>query len=376
MSCKLNLYENQKIDTTKEPLFFGCARNTQRYDKNKYEQLANLSLEMQRLFWIPEEIKLIEDDAEFKTSATIAEVNILTKQLQKLVMLDSLQGRTPLMIFGQLTTNPEFEACLLEQEYFEARIHSRSYSYIIEKVYSKNPGLIFNDTWNNTELRKEIDTITREYNKLYEMVIEYLYMQNKGIEPSTKFINELKEYIFLSLVSMNILEGIRFYMGFAAIWAINEFSQKFMGIGRILQLIARDENKHLAFTQLLIKILKRDNNFKDIWTKIIPKVYDMYWEASEEEIKWADVLFEKGDILGFNKEIGGQYIKFLTNWRLQSIGLKPIYPEVKENPLRWIGKYVNLHNTEKALQESEEIDYISNPVKDEKVDYKNIFINL
>jgi len=372
MKCKLNLYENQKIDTTKQPLFFGCARNTQRYDKNRYENLASLSLEMNRLYWIPEEIKLQSDVSEFKTSATISEANIITKQLQKLVMLDSLQGRTPLLIFGQLTTNPEFEACLLEQEYFEARIHSRSYSYIIEEVYSENPGLIFDDTWNNKELRKEIDTITREYNKSYEMVIEYLYMQNKGIEPSTEFINELKEYIFLSLVSMNILEGVRFYIGFAAIWAINEFSQKFMGIGRILQLIARDENKHLAFTQTLIKILKRDNHFKGVWEKITPKIYDMYWEASEEEIKWADVLFEKGDILGFNKEIGSQYIKFLTNWRLQSIGLKPIYPEVKANPLKWIGNYINLHNTEKALQESEEIDYISNPVKDEKVDFKQI----
>jgi len=372
MKCKLNLYENQKIDTTKQPLFFGCARNTQRYDKNRYENLSDLSLEMQRLYWQPSEILLSADSMEFKTSATIAESNIITKQLQKLVMLDSLQGRTPLLIFGQLTTNPEFEACLLEQEYFEARIHSRSYSYIIEEVYSENPGLVFDDTWNNEELRKEINTITREYNKLYEMVIEYLYMQNKGIEPSEEFINELKEYIFLSLVSMNILEGVRFYMGFAAIWAINEFSQKFMGIGRILQLIARDENKHLAFTQTLIKILKRDNHFKGVWEKITPKIYDMYWEASEEEIKWADVLFEKGDILGFNKEIGSQYIKFLTNWRLQSIGLKPIYPEVKANPLKWIGNYINLHNTEKALQESEEIDYISNPVKDEKVDFKQI----
>jgi len=374
-NCELSLYSNNYIDTTKEPLFFGCARNTQRYDKNRYEKLSKLAMDMQRLFWIPEEIKLLGDKAEFENLATISEKHILTTQLQKLVMLDSLQGRTPLLIFGQLTTNPEFEACLLEQEYFEARIHSRSYSYIVEEMYA-NPSEIFDDTWNNKELRKEINTITREYNILYYMVTDYLYFKKNNIEISEEFMHELKKYILLSLVSMNILEGIRFYMGFSAIWAINEFSQKFIGVGRILQLIARDENKHLEFTQSLIKILKRDPNFKDIWTEITGKIYDMYWEASEEEIKWSKVLFEKGNILGFNEEIGSLFIKYLTNWRLKSIGLKLIYPEVNKNPLKWLGRYVNLHNTDKALQESEETDYIANPVKDEKVNYEELFEEL
>jgi ribonucleoside-diphosphate reductase beta chain len=89
-------------------------------------------------------------------------------------------------------------------------------------------------------------------------------------------------------------------------------------------------------------------------------------------MNWAKVLFEKGDILGFNEEIGSTFIKYLTNWRLRMIGLKPIYPEVKSNPLKWIYKYVNLHESEKALQESEEIDYIADPIKDEKVNYKEI----
>jgi ribonucleoside-diphosphate reductase beta chain len=189
--CELSLYTNEYIDTTKEPLFFGCARNTQRYDKNRYEKLANLALEMQRFFWVPEEIKLLNDKSEFENTATIAEKHILTTQLQKLVMLDSLQGRTPLLIFGQLTTNPEFEACLLEQEYFEARIHSRSYSYIVEEMYA-NPSEIFDDTWKNKELRKEIYTITREYNILYDLVTDYLYYKKHNIEISEEFMHKLK----------------------------------------------------------------------------------------------------------------------------------------------------------------------------------------
>ena len=361
---QLTLFKNEKCDVTKNPLFFGGCRNTQRFDKNRYNQLSKMALDMQRLFWVPEEIKLAKDKLDFEL-ASEPEKHIFTTQLSKLVMLDSLQGRSPLMIFGQLTNNPEFEGALLEQEYFEGRIHSRSYSYMIEEMFPNNKDDIFDKIWDIPEMRKEIDTITRDFNELYNLTIDYLYKKQNNIKIDDDYKTNLKEKIFLALVSMNILEGIRFYVGFACIWAISEFHQKFYGSSRILQLIARDENQHLRFTQYLIKILKRDDEFKDIWNKITPKIYDMYFEATEEEIAWGDVLLSKGNILGINKEIISQYMKFLANIRLRAIGLKPIYPEAKENPLKWLKNWVDLSIVEKALQESEEVDYMQNPIEGE-----------
>ena len=395
-SCEYNLYQNSKVKTVEQPLFFGCARNTQRFDKVKYEFLDKLNVRMQSFFWRPEEISMKKDKVDFNEICSEAEKFIVTTQLQKLVMLDSLQGRGPILTFSQLTTNPEFENCILTWEFFEGAIHSRSYSYNIEQVYA-NPSEVFDKAWNNKILLKHTKTIIEEYNKLYDMVIDYLLLQrnenylgaifkifskNKNLRDKFKnlfkftkqllskkekeeFLYELKKQIILAMVSVNILEGIRFYPGFAAIWAITEFTGRLPGTSLILQLIARDENQHMALTQWVLNKLRKDEEegFTQAWKEVESKIYDMYWTASEEECEWTDLLYSKGSILGMNSQIGQQYIKYLTNQRLKAIGLRPIYPEIQRNPIPWVEKWLQFSKIEGALQEEEAIDYKVGAIK-------------
>jgi len=367
---KLEIYTLDRVATTEQPYFFGEAKNTQRFDKNRYEWLSKQALEFQRLFWVPEEIKLNKDKMDFNT-ATKAELWILTKQLSKLEFLDSYQGRNPLLTFGQLTTSPELEGILLEQTYFESRLHARSYSYMIENIYP-NPDEVFEDIWSNEVLLKHAKTVVKEGNNLYELVIEHIYKTQKSIEITEDEIYNLKKSILLAFVSMNILEGIRFYLGFASVWALTEFSNKFPGSSKILQFIQRDERKHLGFTQYMINQLKKLDGWKSIWEEIQPTVYEMYFTASEEEFEWADYLYSNGSILGMNGEVGKQYVKYITNQRTKAIGIKKLYPEIKENPISWLKKYINLSTSETALQESEAVDYISDPINDNG-DFKKSF---
>ena len=60
------------------------------------------------------------------------------------------------------------------------------------------------------------------------------------------------------LMSVNILEGVRFYVSFACSWAFAEL-KKMEGNAKIIKLIARDENVHLASTQQMLKILPQDD---------------------------------------------------------------------------------------------------------------------
>ncbi len=395
-SFKYNIYENEEVDTLEQPLFFGCARNTQRFDKVKYEFLDKANVRMQSFFWRPDEISMKKDQVDFSESCTEAEKFIMTTQLQKLVMLDSVQGRGPVLTFSQLTTNPEFENCLLTWEFFEGAIHSRSYSYNVEQVYA-DPREVFDKSWENKLLLKHASTVTEEYNKLYDMVLDYLiinrsdsyykktldiFKKSKGIKDFFKhlynqtkmffnkdtkeeFMHELKKQIILAMTSVNILEGIRFYPGFAAVWGITEFTGRLPGASLILQLIARDENQHLALTQWLINKLKKDETegFVEAWKEIQSQVYDMYWKACEEECEWVEHLYSKGSTLGLNAEIGKQYIKYLTNQRLKAIGLRPIYPEINRNPIPWVEKWLEFSKIEGALQEEEAIDYKVGAVK-------------
>jgi len=367
---KANVYEVEKVNLMKEPLFLGTSRNTQRYDENRYEWLSNCALDMQRLFWVPEEVKLTKDKVDFP-SLSVAENWIFTKQLSKLEFLDSYQGRNPLMTFGQLTTNPELEGVLIEQTYFESRLHARSYSYMIENIYS-NPDEVFNDIWTNDLLKSQARTVVKDGNDLYFAAINYLYKSQNNITIEKSEIRNLKKLILIGMVGMNILEGIRFYLGFASIWAITEFTGKLPGSSRILQFIQRDEKKHLAFTQWMLNTLKKDPEYKEIWEEIKPLIYDMYFKAAEEEFEWADYLYSKGTILGMNAEIGKTYVKFLTNQRLLAIGLKPIYPEVKDLNIKWTTKYINLHTTETSLQESEAVDYMTDPIAENEEMQKNL----
>ena len=60
------------------------------------------------------------------------------------------------------------------------------------------------------------------------------------------------------MASVNILEGVRFYVSFACSWAFAEL-KKMEGNAKIIKFIARDENVHLASTQQLMKILPQDD---------------------------------------------------------------------------------------------------------------------
>src|SRR5210317_2441695 len=67
-----------------------------------------------------------------------------------------------------------------------------------------------------------------------------------------------KKTLWMSLLSANALEGIRFYVSFACSWAFAEL-KKMEGNAKIIKFIARDENVHLASTQQMLKLLPQDD---------------------------------------------------------------------------------------------------------------------
>ena len=62
---------------------------------------------------------------------------------------------------------------------------------------------------------------------------------------------ELKRKLYRAVANVNILEGIRFYVSFACSFAFGEL-KCMEGSAKIISLIARDENQHLAITQNIL----------------------------------------------------------------------------------------------------------------------------
>ncbi|HHB79542.1 MAG TPA: ribonucleotide-diphosphate reductase subunit beta, partial [Saprospiraceae bacterium] len=279
------LYSRKKIDFLKEPIFFGEGKNLQRYDIQKYTFYEKLSQRMLGYFWRPEEVSLLKDINDFN-NLTDQERFIFTENLKYQILLDSVQGRSPFLTFGQVTTLPEVEEAVIIWDFFET-IHSMSYSYIIKNVYP-NPQQVFDDIMDNEMIQERAGAVTEKYNEFYRYLIQY-QAQQLGMKADTEIsLDELKKKLYLALISVNILEGVRFYVSFACAFAFAE-NKKMEGNAKIIKFIARDENEHLAITIKMIRTLQKDP--KEGFTEVIPEledqVYALFKDAAEQEMRWA-----------------------------------------------------------------------------------------
>ncbi len=349
------LYDENKIDFLNEKMFFGKGRNVQRYDIQKYPFYEKLSQRMLSFFWRPEEVSLVKDTNDFN-SLSEQEKFIFTENLKYQILLDSVQGRSPFLTFGQVTTLPEVEEAIIIWDFFET-IHSISYSYIIKNVYP-NPETVFNDIMVNKMIVERAGSVTEKYNSFYRYMLQY-QAQELGMKGETEIsLNELKKRLYLALVSVNILEGVRFYVSFACSFAFAE-NKKMEGNAKIIKFIARDENEHLAITQKMIHDLRHNpaEGFTEIIKDLDSEVYALYQDAAEQEMRWAEYLFEKGSIIGLNAKLLIKYMKYLTDKRLRAISLEPLFNE-KSNPLSWMDRWLRNDSVEVLPQETEITSYL------------------
>jgi len=356
MKCNISkLYCDKKIDFTKEPMFFGQGKNLQRYDVFSHKQFDDINKTMQGFFWKPEEIDLNKDSLDI-SGMEVHETFILTFTLQKLIFLDSIMGRGPFLTFGQITSIPELEGAILTWDFFES-IHSRSYSWILQNCYN-DPSLVFDEIYDLKEIKNIAEFISRHYNNFYTDVIEYQYLANLG-KLTPEFKNKTKKSLLMLLMAVNCLEGIEFLSGFSCIWGLTESKNLVPGCTKILQLIARDELQHLRLTQNINRILRDDVNegFTELWKSSTTEFYNIYLEAVELEERFIDTLYSKGSIIGMNADVAKEYLYYVANKRLKTIGLKPMFNSPEKNPIPWIDKYYDFGSTTGALQEIEATDY-------------------
>jgi len=341
----------KQVDFTKEPIFFGEKLNLQRYDRFKYENIFGMFKKQMGFFWRPEEIALGGKERGDYNSLTDHQKFIFTKNLGYQILLDSVQSRGISNLLENCS-NPEVEAFAKIWEFYET-LHSYSYTYIIKNVYS-NPSEVFDQILVDEEIIKRTTSVTKYYDALINSI-----SNGNATEYSQK------KALYLTLMSINILEGIRFYVSFACSFSFAE-NKKMEGNAKIISFIARDENLHLGFTQFLIKLLRTDpsEGFTQVAKDCEKIVYGMFEDAAKEEIEWAEYLFKDGSLLGLNAEILTQYMKWLTNQRMKAIGLKPMFDQAN-NPINWMRNWIDSKAVQNAPQETEIESYVVGSVKND-----------
>lgn len=331
----------------------------QRYDTMKYRAFDKLTDKQLGFFWRPEEVDVLRDAKDFK-ELTPSEQHIFTSNLKRQILLDSVQGRSPNLALLPIVTIPELETWI-ETWAFSETIHSRSYTHIIRNVYA-NPSKVFDEMLDIQEIVDCADDITRNYDELitasqwYQLLGEGKHTVNG--EEVVVDLYDLKKKLYLTLMSVNILEGVRFYVSFACSWAFAEL-KKMEGNAKIIKFIARDENLHLASTQQIIKLLPKDDpDYVKIMEECDAEVKQMFMDAIQQEKEWAEYLFKDGSMIGLNAQLLKEYVDWIAHKRMTSVGLKPSFSVPRSNPLPWTQKWISGAEVQVAPQETEISSYV------------------
>ena len=282
----------------------------------KYQWAYNLWEVMLNNTWFPKEVDMTRDVNDYK-NLTPAEKQAYDKALSQLIFMDSLQTNNLIDNVNPYITSPEINLILVRQS-FEEALHSQSYAVMVDSI-STNSEEIYELWRRDMMLKHKNDAIAAVYDQLSENPTE------------TNFIK--------ACFANQILEGIYFYSGFAYIYTLAR-SGKMLGSAQMIRFIQRDEVTHLVLFKNMINTLKRER--PDLFTKELEEeVYDMFTKAVELEVAWGQYITE-GQILGLTNEIVEQYIQYLADDRLKSVGMQPLYNVT--NPIKWVDDFAKFND--------------------------------
>ena len=259
-------------------VFNGNPHGILNFTKAKYEWALKLWDLMEANTWFPKEVDTTDDVRDYAFNLTAHEKRMYDLVWSQLISMDSFQTNNLADNINPYITAPEINAVLTRQAYEEAN-HSKSYAVMVEAICD-NTDLIYEMEKHDEVLRRKNDYISSVYEELAGEVTD--------------------EKLLLAMVANQILEGIYFYSGFSAIYALAR-AGKMLGSAQMIRFIQRDEITHLLLFQNMINSVRKERpeRFTD---ELCEKIYDMFRKAGELEIE-CDKYITQNQILGLTDEI-------------------------------------------------------------------------
>ena len=325
------IYNPASIESLSErKVFNGNPHGILNFTKAKYEWALKLWDLMEANTWFPKEVDTTDDVRDYAFNLTAHEKRMYDLVWSQLISMDSFQTNNLADNINPYITAPEINAILARQAYEEAN-HSKSYAVMVEAICD-NTDLIYEMEKHNEVLRRKNDYISSVYEELAGEVTD--------------------EKLLLAMVANQILEGIYFYSGFSAIYALAR-AGKMLGSAQMIRFIQRDEITHLLLFQNMINSVRKER--PELFTdELCEKIYDMFRKAGELEIEWGKYITQN-QIMGLTDEIITEYIHYLVDNRLTSIGLKKLYDA--KHPIKWVDDFSKFNDQKSNFFESKVTNY-------------------
>lgn len=300
--------------------------------------------------WLPQEIQMQKDIEQWNAPGVLTdnEKHVVKTALGFFTTADSLVANNLVLLVYAKITAPECRMYLLRQAYEEA-IHTHSYQHIVQSL-----GLDEEEIFNKY---REVETIYDKDSFVSDLAkglldvrhgFEIVSSEEQAERLRAKWDSQFLEALIDFYV---IMEGIFFYASFAAIMS---FKRRNLLPGTVeqFQYIMRDESMHMNFGIDLINGIKAEN--PHLWTEefqnvIIGKIK----RATELESLYAETLVGPG-MLGMSADSFREYVQYIADRRLQSIGLPACYQT--RTPFPWLSEITDL-NKQKNFFESRVTEY-------------------
>lgn len=270
-------------------------------------------LKHEQSHWLHTEVPMAEDVKDWKKKLSESEKKFLTHIFRFFTQGDIDVAGGYVKNYLPYFPQPEVRMMLLGFAAREA-LHVAAYSHLIETL-----GLP--------------ETTYNEFLEYAEMKEKHDYVLDISSKNGTKESTATHIAVFSAFT-----EGMQLFSSFIMLLNFPRHG-KMKGMGQIVTWSIVDETQH---TESMIKLFKeyiREN--PEIWNdELKSKLYTIAERMVELEDKFIDLAFSMGPMDNLDAGDVKQYIRYIADRRLISLGLKGIM-KVKKNPLPWVEEMIN-----------------------------------
>ena len=274
-----------------------------------YPWAYNAWLKHEQSHWLHTEVPMLEDVKDWKKKLTTEEKGFLTNIFRFFTQGDIDVAGGYVKNYLPNFPQPEVRMMLLGFAAREA-LHIAAYSHLIETLGM--PETTYNEFLQYQEMKDKHDYVLNESSNI--SIAENIAMFSaftEGLQLFSSFI------MLLNFPRNGMMKG----MGQIVTWSIV------------------DETIHC---ESMIKLFRSyiDEN-REIWNDDLKgKIYSIAEKMVQLEDKFIDLSFSMGPMKGLTSDEVKQYIRYIADRRLISLGLKGIF-KVKKNPLPWVEEMIN-----------------------------------
>jgi ribonucleoside-diphosphate reductase beta chain len=270
-------------------------------------------LKHEQSHWLHTEVPMLEDVKDWKKNLTESEKQFLTNIFRFFTQGDIDVAGGYVNNYLPHFPQPEVRMMLLGFSAREA-LHIAAYSHLIETLGM--PESTYGEFLEYTEMREK-----------HEYLLD-LSSKNGTIESTATHIAAFSAFT----------EGMQLFSSFIMLLNFARHG-KMKGMGQIITWSIVDETQHAEGMVKLFRTYVEEN--KEIWNdELKGKIYTIAEKMVDLEDKFISLAFRTGAITGLSEEDVKEYIRYIADRRLISLGLRGIFKR-KKNPLPWVEEMIN-----------------------------------